>query len=765
MRRYSVLFRLVHILLLLVVGLCGLGESLGIRHLGVKHWLLAFACLAVLTCVNFGHTRSRILVAVLVLVCGAALLLFVGMEQIGEFLANYGSWLMGNLDWKIEWVIGYELLQAIVVVVLCYLLQMLLERYPVLMTVLSIVLLAGMVWGMIRRVEVGHIAVVGAIGYILLGYIESTQRRWDKRTQGDIRAYVLWLMPFLLIYVLVFGFTPVYEEPYDWAFVKEAYNNLKERFTVWSQSIIKEGQEDFETALAGFSEEGRLAGNLLNNDKELLTIQGTQGLVTNLHLVGKVYDSFDGTGWSQTVYEEVPFGMDTLETLYAVELYDQENVRDYVYSTGLTVRYEYFHTGYLFSPLKVTEIEDCEYQTSGGSLVFDEKRGYGSSYKLTYYQLNLDHEKFYGMVDAILRQEDIIDNEQLWNQVVNKYDVSEDVYTLAELEGYQQYNQQWYGGELTLSEEVEAYLQEITTDTDTTVEKLRAIERALSAMEYTKSPGGLPDSVQSAEDFLDYFLLESKRGYCSHFATTFVLLARAEGIPARYVEGFCVPLSGNKKMTVTGNMAHAWPEVYVEGVGWIPFEPTPGYAEIRYTPWEVKENSYNSGYVSEEDWEEESVTEALEQDGIVQELEGVQSVTNSLAWKILALMLLACIGVLSLEQLCFQHRYKKKTLEQQYLFEIKKSLWLLMRLGITRAKEETLQEFTERATEKLQQDLTIDCSWQWIQSYEVYLYRSADATEDMRKIVLWEREQLLSQLKNQKKVYYYYILVRMAFVR
>lgn len=763
MRGYSVLFRLVHILLLLVIGLCGLGANLGIRHLGIKHWLLAFMCIAILMCINFGHTRIKILAAVLTLVCGVALLVFVGVEQIGEFLFNYGRWLMGTFDWKIEWIIGYELLQVSLVVVLCYLLQMLLERYPVLMTLLSLVLLACMIIGMVRRADVGHIAVVGTIGYILLGYIESTQRRWDKRTQGNMQAYVLWLMPFLLVYVLAFGFTPVYEEPYDWAFVKEAYNNLKERFTIWSQSVTKEGQEDFEAALAGFSEEGRLAGNLLANDKELLTIQGTQGLVTNLYLVGKVYDSFDGIQWSQMVYDEVPFGMDTLETLYAVELYDQENVRDYVYSTGLTVRYEYFHTGYLFSPLKVTEIEGCEYQTAGGNLVFDEKRGYGSRYKLTYYQLNLDHEKFYGMVDAISAREDKA--EQLWNEVVNKYDVSEDAYTLAELEEYQQYNQQWYGGEIALSEEVQAYLQEITADTDTTVEKLLSIERALSAMEYTKSPGGLPDSVQTAEDFLDYFLLESKRGYCSHFATAFVLLARAEGIPARYVEGFCVPLSGNKKMTVTGNMAHAWPEVYVEGVGWIPFEPTPGYAEIRYTPWDVKEDSHNGGYAYEEDWEEEAVTEELEQDDIVQESEEAQNPANTYVWKLVALMLLACASVLWLEQLWFQHRYKRMSMEQQYLFEVKKNLWLLARLGLRRAAEETLQEFAEHATEKLGQGLTIECSWQWVQSYEEYLYGSAEATEEIRCLVLQEREQLLFQLKNQKKVYYYYILARMAFVR
>ena len=88
------------------------------------------------------------------------------------------------------------------------------------------------------------------------------------------------------------------------------------------------------------------------------------------------------------------------------------------------------------------------------------------------------------------------------------------------------------------------------------------------------TPGPLPKHITTPEAFLDYFLLESKQGYCSYFATAFVLLARAEGIPARYVEGFCVPLQGEQSLTVYGNMVHAWPEVYIQGVGGIPFEPT-----------------------------------------------------------------------------------------------------------------------------------------------------------------------------------------------
>lgn len=69
-------------------------------------------------------------------------------------------------------------------------------------------------------------------------------------------------------------------------------------------------------------------------------------------------------------------------------------------------------------------------------------------------------------------------------------------------------------------------------------------------MEYNKNPGVLPDQVADGKSFLDFFLLESQKGYCTYYATAFVLLARAEGFPARYVQGFCVPAGKGGEMAV-----------------------------------------------------------------------------------------------------------------------------------------------------------------------------------------------------------------------
>ncbi len=69
--------------------------------------------------------------------------------------------------------------------------------------------------------------------------------------------------------------------------------------------------------------------------------------------------------------------------------------------------------------------------------------------------------------------------------------------------------------------------------------------------------------------------LQTKRGYCQQFATTMVMMARAEGIPARLALGFLPGTPVGNVYEVKASDAHAWPELYFTDVGWLRFEPTP----------------------------------------------------------------------------------------------------------------------------------------------------------------------------------------------
>ena len=79
-------------------------------------------------------------------------------------------------------------------------------------------------------------------------------------------------------------------------------------------------------------------------------------------------------------------------------------------------------------------------------------------------------------------------------------------------------------------------------------------------------------SVNDIQSFL-----RERRGYCEQFAGTFAAIMRTLGVPARVAVGFTPgELQADGLYHVRGEHAHAWPEVYFDGVGWIRFEPTPG---------------------------------------------------------------------------------------------------------------------------------------------------------------------------------------------
>lgn len=75
---------------------------------------------------------------------------------------------------------------------------------------------------------------------------------------------------------------------------------------------------------------------------------------------------------------------------------------------------------------------------------------------------------------------------------------------------------------------------------------------------------------------LESFLLETRRGYSEQFAAAYGLLARLAGLPTRVAVGFTPGEPAGDRLVVRGADAHAWPEVFLAGSGWVPFEPTPG---------------------------------------------------------------------------------------------------------------------------------------------------------------------------------------------
>lgn len=87
-------------------------------------------------------------------------------------------------------------------------------------------------------------------------------------------------------------------------------------------------------------------------------------------------------------------------------------------------------------------------------------------------------------------------------------------------------------------------------------------------------------------DFLKEFLNINQCGYDVHYATAAVMMMRYFGIPARYVEGYLITpadaeaAEADVPFTLSGDRAHAWCEIYQDGIGWVPFEVTPKYMDL-----------------------------------------------------------------------------------------------------------------------------------------------------------------------------------------
>ncbi len=174
---------------------------------------------------------------------------------------------------------------------------------------------------------------------------------------------------------------------------------------------------------------------------------------------------------------------------------------------------------------------------------------------------------------------------------------------------------QWYAIQVELSErqnepEIKEYLAMAQSyedyvkenDLQLTPESWAVLQRQLGKNENPLSLGEIQKNIRSHlekyvsydetvstpsgdEDFLKYVLERSGSGYSVHYATAAVLMLRYYGVPARYVEGYFLSAENAEKVKkgesvdLTEENAHAWAEYYLTGVGFVPFEVTPGYID------------------------------------------------------------------------------------------------------------------------------------------------------------------------------------------
>ncbi|MCH5341000.1 MAG: transglutaminase domain-containing protein [Acetatifactor sp.] len=744
----------------------------GIDTVTWKNILVLAVVLALLVGISILSARGKVLCLLFSAICLCVPSAVAGWRTSYLFLQAYFQWCGGYGGTQEQWLEAFRLIHTMVITAAAFLVQILLEKFKALKIGLAFVFADGMLFCLIARISLTHMSVVFMLLYIVAVYVEWLQEHWKKARSGGLKAQMLWLSPFLCVYLLLMAVMPAPETPYDWQWAKNLYSQVKESFLVVSQNLFHGNREDFSTALSGFSDDGELGDGVQDDDREVMKIQAQRSLMTNLYLIGKVYDTFDGRQWLQEDGDdgEERF-IDAMETLYAVRRLDDKYLTDYLRMADIRIRYEVFNTEYVFAPLKARNIQGSayvlDYSFEGGDIVFESRKGYGTEYNVEYYQMNIGEELFEQLLETPKEPD-----EALWGTIAMEYEkqTGQNV-TLELVESHRQMIYENYLEEITLSQEVESYLDEITGDAMTNLERLQAIERELNSYTYNRKPGSLPDDVTNASEFLDYFLLESREGYCTYFATAFVLLARAEGIPARYVQGFCVPMQGSQEAAVLSSMAHSWPEVYIEDVGWIPFEPTPGYEKLRYTPWGVSMRDSSSvseaGEGDENEWEGilTGMEEELEADGESESQEPEEALGFERLLRVLIFGIPTILAgfalVLLVDNWLGMYRYRRMDLTEKLKVEVRQNFRVLSWLGLKREDQETLQELRDRGT----MVLGLTTPLRFIEDYEDVLYGGKKVEEEALERIKREREQLLELIREEKKLMNVFYRMRMFLVR
>lgn len=386
----------------------------------------------------------------------------------------------------------------------------------------------------------------------------------NEKTSGLYNSIsAVMLMPVIIAVAIFFG--PKVDG--DWKSVKlvQTVEDISALLDLGSNTSSSGGS--FDLAMSGFSPLGnRLGGNVILNHDIVMRITTD----TPARLTGAIFDTYDGYRWydsheldkyrfagillqgkrSDAFALDLPKGDKEIQALYS-ELITQSTMKVNSSIFGRTI----FFAGkpQTFSDLFFDE-----------SLIFFNQQG----------EIYITGNSMGNMTYTI--------ETNLFDRGTANFDANmfalEDMTKQTSDEQYTAIRSIYLQLPDNLPDSVYQKSVEITSGSNSPYEKAIAIERWLAEnCTYTLSPGNPPEGV----DFVSNFL-ETKEGYCVYFASAMTILARCADLPARYVTGFSLkrgvdsdgtPLGANVYVA-TNSSAHAWTEIYFEGIGWISFDAT-----------------------------------------------------------------------------------------------------------------------------------------------------------------------------------------------
>ena len=599
---------------------------------------------------------------------------------------------------------------------------------------------------------------------ILSVLAEEIQRLFRRNETFEREKYLAFLWPFIFALSLSVSVIKAPSHPYDWDLFIRIYERAKEFTIEMREKLFYSRSEDYNGDMIGFSDDARIGGDVGVRAEEIMSISTAKRTNQTIYLTGKIFSDFNGREWLPAkTFNDKERTIDSLIAVCSAQMYGQSNSNDYVRLENMDITFLPFSSKYVFAPSKYVyiSVDNKNYfpVEKEGALFFDKTQIINATYRVLYANINYNPAAIEEVTSGQKKP-----NETDWEKALLAYasTLDEDL-SFDKMKEYKAFVKKQYSGDVKVSEEIAESLEKISEPGGTDFERLKILEATLKAMTYTDSPGRLPAKVTDDKSFLDYFLTESQQGYCVHYATTFCLMARAMGYPARYVQGYMVPVTQSNDTRVNSAMAHAWPEVWLEGLGWVSFEPTPGHGggdggwmtsaekDEAFSDYLKEEHTYPYETVGEEEYFElEKAEEEPEQSG--------------LEWYVYVIPLVSFVIFAALfilvDTLILGRRLKKAPSSEKAYILSRRNLKMLEYLGYTRESGETLSELGRRIDDdELKESLS------FIPGFERVLYSERVIDNASLTTIQISERKIADVLKKRKRFLYPFYRFRSLHVK
>lgn len=433
-----------------------------------------------------------------------------------------------------------------------------------------------------------------------LRYVFTKKQAAGKNDYVSHAILLLCMIPVCGVIILTASLIQVSNKPLEWKWLDGKVAKISDYF---DQRFDYKTFDYFSVASSGFSQnDSSLGGRVRLNNTPVLTVKTPK----RVYLRGSVKDIYTGSSWEESnpgMLTPVDYTVNSLYStknmisflLLSINMTDPnvEKLPDFCTKDTITVKFERLKTKTIFTPLNYHVIyKDTATKnvmkgllsSENGAISGEYRQEKGFSYSLLSYNFNYSDENLISTLKkctgGLYKSSQVELNSKSASVETNIiYNIPYDNNLLKTIEAIRTKYLQLPD---KLPQRVRDLSLSITTKYNNDYDKAKAIEKYLSGnFPYTLDTKSLPRN----RDFVDYFLFDQKKGYCTYFASAMTVMARSSGIPARYVEGYMLPPSPNKEgdYTVTNMNAHAWVEIYLEGFGWVPFEPTAPFVATFYS--------------------------------------------------------------------------------------------------------------------------------------------------------------------------------------